>query len=68
MWFTKLITDKNGNPNEHIIAALWGSVALLALTIYLIYSDHAPSLFEFGSAHGAIWGAAGVGQKLSVDS
>ena len=24
-WFSKLLADKDGNPNEHIIAALWGS-------------------------------------------
>lgn len=68
MWFTKLITDKNGNPNEHIIAALWGSLALVGLAVYLIFTGHAPTLFEYGSAHGAVWGAAGVGQKLSMDS
>lgn len=67
-WFNKLINDKTGNPNEHIIAALWGSFALLILTVYLIYSGHAPTLFEFGGAHGTIWGFAGAGQKLSSDS
>lgn len=67
-WFKKIITDKNGNPNEHIIAALWGSFALLILTIYLVYDGHAPSLIEYGGAHGAIWGSAGVGQKLAMDS
>lgn len=67
-WFTKIVVDKNGNPNEHIIAALWGSLALLALTIYLVWSGQAPSLLEFGGAHGAIWGSAGVAQKLSMDS
>lgn len=67
-WFTKIIIDKNGNPNEHIIAALWGSFALMALTVYLIYCGHAPTLIEFGGAHGAVWGSAGLGQKLSMDS
>lgn len=67
-FFSKIIFDKNGNPSEHIVAALWGSFALLALTAYLVYSGHTPSLIEFGSAHGAIWGSAGIGQKLSMDS
>lgn len=64
----KVVTDKNGNPNEHIIAALWGSLALLILTTYLVYSGHFPTLTEFGAAHGAVWGAAGIGQRLSMDS
>lgn len=64
----KLVIDKNGNPNEHIIAALWGSFALLIITLYFIYIGHYPTLLEFGGAHGTIWGAAGVGQKLSQDS
>jgi hypothetical protein len=67
-WFIKLVADKNGNPNEHIIAALWGSFALLSLSIYLCYSGHAPTLIEFGGAHGAVWTAGGIGQKLSGDS
>jgi len=65
VWFAKLVNDKDGNPNEHIIAALWGSVALLALTITLCYLGHAPGLTDFGMAHGAVWTAAGAGQKLS---
>lgn len=67
-WLKKLVVDKNGNPNEHIVAAFWGSFALLIFTMYLTYSGHTPSLFDFGSAHGAIWGSAGIGQKLSADS
>lgn len=67
-FFRKIVVDKNGNPNEHIIAAFWGSFALLLLTIYLVYSGHSPSLIEFGGAHGAVWGSAGIGQKLSMDS
>lgn len=67
-WFKRLIADKDGNPNEHIIAALWGSFALLALTLYLCHAEHAPSLIEFGGAHGAIWSSAGLGQKLSGGS
>lgn len=67
-FFKALICDKNGNPNEHIIAAIWGSITIACLAGYLIYSGHAPTLFEYGTAHGAIWGAAGVGQKLSTDS
>jgi hypothetical protein len=67
-WFSKLISDKNGNPNEHIIAAIWGSFTLLLLAIYLIYTNHAPTLIEFGGAHGAVWGSAGVAQKFSSDS
>lgn len=67
-WLIKLTSDKSGNPNEHIIAAIWGSFALMALAIYLIYTNHAPTLIEFGGAHGAIWGSAGVAQKFSSDS
>jgi hypothetical protein len=66
-WFKKLLADKSGNPNEHIVAALWGSLALLLLTAYLIYNGHPPTLIEFGGAHGAIWSAGGLGQKLSGD-
>lgn len=64
----RIILDKNGNPNEHIIAAICGSLFLFGLTVYLIFSGHVPSLMEFGGAHGAIWGSAGIGQKLSTDS
>lgn len=67
-WLQKLVTDKNGSPNEHIVAAIWGSIALLCLTVYLVYSGHVPSLIEFGGAHGAIWGAAGAAQGFSKDS
>lgn len=67
-WFKQVVVDKNGNPNEHIIAACWGSLALLILTIYLTATGHAPTLMDFGGAHGAIWGSAGLGQKLSMDS
>ena len=67
-WFKKLIADKDGNPNEHIIAALWGSFALLILAIYLVATNHAPTLVDYGMAHGAVWTAAGAGQKLSGGS
>ncbi len=64
-WCKKLLADKDGNPNEHIVAALWGSITLIALTFYLCFTGHAPSLSDFGMAHGAVWTAAGAGQKLS---
>jgi len=67
-WFKRLIADKDGNPNEHIIAALWGSLTLLCLALYLIYSGHPPTLIEFGGAHGAVWAAGGLGQRLSGGS
>ena len=67
-WLKKLITDREGNPNEHIIAAVWGSLGLVTLSAYLIYSGHPPTLIEYGGAHGAVWSAAGVGQKLSEGS
>lgn len=67
-WFKKLVTDKDGNPSEHIIAAFWGSFALVALACYLVFKGHEFALTDFGTAHGAIWAAAGVGQKLSKDS
>lgn len=67
-WFRRLVADKDGNPNEHIIAAFWGSFALLVLAVYLIYTDHAPTLIEYGGAHAAVWTAAGAGQKLSGGS
>lgn len=67
-WFRKLLADKSGNPNEHIVAALWGSLALLALSCFLCGTGHAPTLTDFGMAHGAVWAAAGAGQKLSGDS
>lgn len=68
IWFAKLIADKDGNPNEHIIAAVWGSFALLCLAAFLCYTGHAPALTEYGMAHGAVWAAAGAGQKLSGGS
>lgn len=64
-WFGKLINDKDGNPSEHIVAALWGSVALASLAGVLCYTGHAPTLTDFGMAHGAVWTAAGAGQRLS---
>jgi len=67
-WFKRLIADKDGNPNEHIIAALWGSFALLCLLLGLCYTGHPPALTEFGMAHGAVWAAAGAGQRLSGGS
>lgn len=67
-WLKNLISDKNGNPNEHIIAALWGSFGLIVLAAYLIYSGHPPTLVEYGGAHGAVWTAGGLGQKLARDS
>lgn len=67
-WWKRLIADKDGNPNEHIVAALWGSFALLLLSLYLIGNGHAPTLTEYGMAHGAVWTAAGAGQKLSGGS
>jgi hypothetical protein len=65
-WLKRLIADKNGNPNEHIVAALWGSFALGGLTAALCYLGHPPGLTDFGMAHGAIWTAAGAGQRLSA--
>jgi len=67
-WFKRLVADKDGNPNEHIIAALWGSFALLILALYLCVTGHPPALTEYGMAHGAVWTAAGAGQKLSGGS
>lgn len=67
-WLKKLVADKDGSPNEHIIAAIWGSFALLALAAFLCGSGHAPTLTDFGMAHGAVWTAAGAGQKLSGGS
>lgn len=67
-WLSKLLADKDGNPNEHIVAALWGSFGLLVLVCYLCGADKPPTLTEFGMAHGAIWTAAGAGQKLSGGS
>ena len=67
-WFKKLIADKDGNPNEHIVAALWGSLVLAALAIGMCYAGHPPSLSDYGMAHGAVWAAAGAGQKLSGGS
>lgn len=67
-WFKRLIADKDGNPSEHIIAALWGSAALILLVAYLCGNGHPPSLTEFGIAHGTIWGACGGAQKLSGGS
>lgn len=64
-WFKKLLADKDGNPSEHIIAALWGSIVLSILAFYMCITGHAPTLTDFGLAHGAVWGAAGAGQKLS---
>lgn len=64
-WLSKLIADKDGNPSEHIIAALWGSFALLVLAAYLCYTGHAPALAEYGIAHGTVWGAAAGSQRLS---
>lgn len=64
-WFRKLLADKDGNPNEHIIAALWGSLILAAVTVIMCIGGHYPSLSDFGIAHGAVWTAAGAGQKLS---
>jgi len=65
IWFAKLISDKDGNPNEHIIAAMWGSVSLIILACYLCWTAHAPTVTEFAIAHGGIWTAAAGGQKLS---
>jgi hypothetical protein len=67
-WFKKLIADKDGNPNEHIVAALWGSVVLAIITLVMCYTGHYPTLSDFGIAHGAVWTAAGAGQKLSGGS
>ena len=67
-WCKKLVADKDGNPNEHIVAALWGSLVTVALTVYLCKSGHAPTLTDFGMAHGAVWAAAGAGQKMSGGS
>ena len=67
-WIKKLVTDKEGNPNEHIIAAMWGNLGLIALGAFLCYTGHVPSLTDYGIAHGSIWTAAGAGQKLSGGS
>ena len=67
-WFRKLVTDKDGDPSEHIIAAIWGSFAIVALTCYAIYKGHEFPLDDFGAAHMMIWTGAGIGQKLSKDS
>ena len=64
-WFKRLVADKDGNPNEHIIAAIWGSISLFILALYLCVIGHSPTLTEYGMAHGAVWTAAGAGQKLS---
>jgi hypothetical protein len=67
-WFARLISDKNGNPNEHIVAALWGSLVLFVLAVYLVYTGHALTLLDFGGAHAAVWTAAGAGSKLTGDT
>ena len=67
-WFYRLIADRQGNPNEHIVAALWGSFILALLALYLTYTGHAPTLTEYGVGHGAVWGAAGAGTALSKDN
>jgi hypothetical protein len=67
-WFKKLIADKDGSPNEHIVAAIWGSVVLLLLALYLIMKDHAPTLTEYAVAHGGVWTSAAGAQKLSSGS
>ena len=67
-WFAKLIADKDGNPNEHIIAALYGSLVLLILAIYLIYTGKPPTLTEYAIAHSGLWTAAAGSQKLSGGS
>lgn len=64
-WFKKLLSDKDGNPSEHIVAALWGSFVLAAVTIWMVASGHQPTLTDYGMAHGAVWAGASVGQKLS---
>ena len=64
-WFKKLINDKDGNPSEHIVAALWGSFVLMLVALYMVASGHPPTLSDFGIGHGAVWAAAGAGQKLS---
>ncbi len=67
-WIKKLVADKDGNPNEHIVAAVWGSLTLLVLACFLCGTGHAPTLSDYGMAHGAVWAAAGAGQKLSGGS
>jgi len=65
VWLGKLIADKDGAPNEHIIAAIWGSFVLLLLAVYLICKDHAPTLTEYAVAHGGVWTSAAGAQKLA---
>lgn len=67
-WFQKLIADKDGNPNEHIVAAMWGSIAVFILAMYLCYHGTPPTLTDFGVAHGTVWGSTGVAQMLSKGS
>lgn len=64
-WFQKLLSDKDGNPSEHIVAALWGSLVLAGIAIFMVMTNHPITLSDFGIAHGAVWTAAGAGQKLS---
>jgi glucose uptake protein GlcU len=67
-WFQKLLADKDGNPNEHIVAALWGSFVLALVILWMVYAGKPVTLTDYGMAHGAIWAAAGAGQKLSGGS
>ena len=64
-WLAKLVNDKDGNPNEHIIAGIFGTIGLWILAYVLLYAGHAPSLTEFGIAHGSIWTATGAGSFLA---
>ena len=67
-WCARLIADKDGNPNEHIIGMLLGLFGLNVIAGLLIYTGHAIMLADYGGAHGLIAGATGAAQWASKGS
>lgn len=67
-WVRRLVADKDGNPNEHIVFAIIGILGLNLICGLMLYWGHQITLSDYGMAQGAIVGGGGAAQFLSRGS
>lgn len=58
----RILVDRNGDPDEQIIAAGLGQCILMFLIGWILYHGGTVALTDFATAQGAIWAACGVGK------
>lgn len=61
----KLFLDRQGNPDEQIVAAGIGQLTLLFLIGWILWHGGTVALVDFATAQGAIWAACGIGKMTT---